>query len=75
MSGPIVPVLGGPLDGREEHLVTYKRHQEVLFEAGDWSQGSRMVHVYESAGGRAPFVYRGMREWVPNVDVVRRAIR
>lgn len=71
MSGPLVPMVGGPLDGQEQHAVTYKRGQEVLFEAGDWSQGSREVHVYRSLGGHAPFRYEGTRPWIPNVDVVR----
>lgn len=72
MSGPLVPVIGGPYDGQEGHLVTYKQEQEVLYEAGDWSkEGPRLVHVYRSPGGRSPFVYQGTREWVPDVDVVR----
>jgi len=65
-------MIGGPKDGQEEHLVACKREQTVLFEAGDWSKGSRDVHVYRSLGGRAPFRYEGTRPWVPNVDVVRR---
>lgn len=70
MSGPIVQMRGGPLDGRETHAVTCKRAQEQLFEAGDWSAGSRDVHVYRSVGGRAPFVYQGTRLWVRDVEAV-----
>jgi hypothetical protein len=63
-------MIGGPQDGRERHLIGSLKEQEVLYEAGDWSKGSREVHVYRSLGGRAPFRYEGMRPWIPDVDVV-----
>ena len=61
MSGPIVKMLGGPLDGQERHAVTYKLRQEVLFESAGFAFGNRVVHVYRSVGGSAPFEYCGMR--------------
>jgi hypothetical protein len=54
-------MLGGPKDGQESHLVTYKREQEQLFEAGPFENGGREVHVYRSLGGRAPLIYEGTR--------------
>ena len=64
MSGPIVEMIGGPLDGTSRHLATYKRVQEAFFEVGDWNDGTeRQIHVYRSWGGTLPFEYRGVRPW------------
>lgn len=62
-------MIGGPLDGREDHAVSYKRRQELLFD-GPRVEGELHVHVYESAGG-GPYNYRGTRAFVPNKDTVR----
>lgn len=75
MSGYLVGVIGGPLDGESRHLNSSMREQTLLYKAGYWSTGDREVHVYRSLGGRAPFRYEGTRPWVENVDVVLRIVR
>lgn len=75
MSGPLVGMIGGPLDGESRHLNSSMREQTLLYEAGDWAAGSRDVHVYRSHGGTSPFRYEGTRPWVPDVDVVVRIVR
>lgn len=63
-------MIGGPKDGQESHLVTYKRAQEQLYEAGPFVDGGRDVHVYRSLGGRAPLVYQGIRRSQPGEVVL-----
>lgn len=66
--GPIVPMIGGPLDGQERHrdLSTSKHERWVCYAAGHPTGSACPVHVYEAHGSpRAPFRYVGISTQQP----------
>ena len=74
MSGPLVEMVGGPMDGEDRPLNSSLAEQTMLYEAGDWSH-PRYVHVYRSPGGTHPWRYEGTRLYALEVDVVLRIVR
>jgi len=68
--GPLVPMLGGPQDGREGvRCLSTLPEEELAFDAG-----GGLVHVYRAEKGPGPFVYQGTRarrqgEWARPLDL------
>lgn len=61
--GPIVQMIGGPLDGTERHrdFSTSKHERWVCYVHGYPTGTHAPVHVYEAHGSpHAPFLYAGI---------------
>lgn len=74
MSGRIVPVIGGPLDGQEMHrtLSTSRHCVRTFFVAGRPTGQHADVHVYEAKGSpNAPYRYEGIRPRCDREDTGR----
>lgn len=65
MSGRLVKMIGGPLDGMENHreLSTSIHERWVCYVAGHPTGKNAPVHIYEAHGSpSAPLIYKGIGE-------------